>query len=397
MDSTNSREDRRKRLQPAAGAVRDLRGGVRLLVDGVRVGLDRMEQARQQLAKVDPPVGGPRWARPTGRAGRLLYWSLRGTADLLGGGLDLALASLQASLVEPPGRRGEPAAPSASREAVVAALNAFAGDHLLRTDNPLAIATSLRMQGEAWRPRVLVLVHDIGLSDLHWQQGAHDHGLALAGAVGATPVYARYNSGRHVAAVARELSAELEAVLARWRVPLEGVALVAHGSGGLVVRSALLQASRRGLAWPGHVRHLVFLGTPHHGAPEAGHLPPLGALGLPRPVAGALGRLAQRRSEGWSDFVAGRLLDPDPRTGDTAQHAFVGLPAQLLSHAIAGAVGDGLTDGLVPVDSALGRHPLPTHDLQLPAEHRFIAQGVDHLGLLASPAVFQAMRRWLSA
>ena len=57
--------------------------------------------------------------------------------------------------------------------------------------------------------------------------------------------------------------------------------------GGLLIRSAIQIAGYEQLRWPGHLKNIVFLGTPHHGAPleRAGawilaHLP----RRRPRPV-----------------------------------------------------------------------------------------------------------------
>jgi hypothetical protein len=381
--------------RPSAAAVRDLRGGVRLMLDGVRAGLDRLERAHRRLAEVDPPVRGTRLGRPGSAMGSVPYRLLRGTTDVLGGGLDLALATVQAALLQPQRVREGAAAPSPARESAVAALNGLVGDHLHRTDNPLAIGTRLHARGPL-QTRALVLVHDFGLGELHWRQGGHDHGEALAAALHATPVYAQYNSGRHVHAVARELAAELESLLGRWAVPLQGVALLGHGLGGLVLRSALLQASRAGTAWPAHVRQLVFLGTPHHGAEVGGATRQLASLAGAQSLLAPLARLARRRSSGLCDFLEGALLERDGRTNDLPQHATIGLPANVASYAIAGAVGDGHDDGWVSVASALGQHPVATRDLQIPPARRWTVQGVDHLGLLGSQAVFQKVRQWLA-
>jgi len=56
-------------------------------------------------------------------------------------------------------------------------------------------------------------------------------------------------------------------------VPIDEIAIVAHSMGGLVARSAHHYATLGGLAWRGKLRKLVFLGTPHHGAPleRGGH------------------------------------------------------------------------------------------------------------------------------
>jgi hypothetical protein len=398
--TTGSGSSRRMPRPPgqAAAAVRDARGGVRLLLDLVKHGLDRAEAFNERVVSVDPaPVNGE-LRRPARTVARTAYRVLRGGTDVAGGALDLLLASLQASLLQPQLDRA-PAPPSPAREAVVDALNALAGDHLHRTDNPLAVHTRLRVRDHAApQPRVVVLAHDLGLGELSWRQRGHDHGEALAAALGATAIYAHYNSGRHVAAVARELSAELEPMLSRWRVPLLGVDLVGHGLGGLVLRAALHQATRSGMAWPGHVRHVVFLGTPHHGAQEAGLKDLLGRLRSPAAAVLPLAGLARRRSEGIADFLEGRVLEDDARTGLTPlANAIAGVPASLPTYAIAGEVAGMNGDGLVGVDSALGRHEAPARDLLLPEDHRWVATGTDHLGLLGSEAVFQRMKQWLSA
>jgi hypothetical protein len=376
----------------AAVTVRDLRGGVRLAVDGVRRAIGGLEAVHQRLAQVEPPVRGVRVAPPHRGWPAVLYRGLRGTTDLLGGGLDLALASVQASVQD---TRARPPSnePMPGRQAVVAALNGLVGDHLHRTDNPLAIPLDLRQRTAGSRGRVLVLVHDLGLDDLQWRQHGHDHGELLGNALGGTPLYALYNSGRHVWATGRELAAELEARLARWPVPLDGVSLIGHGLGGLVLRSALHQALRSGLAWPGHLRHVVFLGTPLQGArPFEGRWPFAHGSLASQALVGPLARLAGRRSDGMRDFGEGRYLELEAAPGDADP-----LPDGVMGHAIAGAVDAGLDDGLVPVASALAQDTLVGGTLGLPERQRWTAVGVDHLGLLGSEAVYQKMRHWLSA
>jgi len=380
----------------AAGAVRDLRGGMRLLVDALRKGVDQVEAVHARIASVEPPVRGARIGRPGSGVGAVMYRGLRGTTDLAGGALDLALASMQAFLLDPQ-RQRDPPEPLPAREAALALLNAVAGDHLHRTGNPLEIRTEVRSNVLAQLPRVLVMAHDLGRNDLQWRQDGHDHGQALAETLVASPLYAVYNSGRAIGATGRELAAELEVLLAHWRVPLEGVVLLGHGMGGLVLRSALHQAQHSGLAWPAHVRRLVFLGTPHHGTDPAADL--FAGLGFgPAAALSPFLRRARRRSPGMRDFLEGRVLEDDPRTGVApAQEALAGLPPGLPTYAIAGAIGDLRSDGLVPVDSALGRHPGAGRDLLLPEEHRCVIEGVDHFGLLRSDAVLATMRQWLSA
>jgi hypothetical protein len=90
---------------------------------------------------------------------------------------------------------------------------------------------------------------------------------------GCTPVYLRYNSGLHTSVNGRELALMLERLVAAWPVPLQRITGgPQHGRAG----GALGGAGGAG-AWAcagrGWLQDLVFLGTPHHGAPleRAGH------------------------------------------------------------------------------------------------------------------------------
>ena len=375
----------------ASSTVRDLRGGLRLALDGMRSAIGRMERLHARVAEVSPPVQGLPTGRPTQGVAAVVYRGLRGTTDLLGGAADLALASLQAGLQHPEHEHA-PAQPLPARESLVAALNALAGDHLHRTDNPLATGLHLR-QGGITLPRVLVLVHDLGLADLQWSRAGHDHGQALATDLPCTPLYVGYNSGRHVWASGRELAAELEQRLARWPVPLQGLALLGHGLGGLVLRSALHHAVRSGRAWPAHLRQLVFLGTPLAGAPLGGTVNLFARRGFGAHAALApLARLA-RPSDGLADFLDGRFLEQD--LPDASGATLTSLPPGAQAYAIAGCIGQGLGDGLVPEASALGLQG-DTLGLGLDEAHRWRADGVDHLGLLASEAVSHKLRQWLA-
>ena len=75
-----------------------------------------------------------------------------------------------------------------------------------------------------------------------------------------------YNTGRHVSDNGRELADQLEELLASWPTPAPELAILAHSMGGLVARSACQLAAEKGHAWLARLTHLVFLGTPHHGA-----------------------------------------------------------------------------------------------------------------------------------
>jgi hypothetical protein len=53
-------------------------------------------------------------------------------------------------------------------------------------------------------------------------------------------------------------------------------------------------------------------------------------------------------------------------------------------------------DGLVPVDSALGRHRDPARNLGLPAERQWVGRRMDHHDLLSHPDVYARLCEWLA-
>jgi hypothetical protein len=53
-------------------------------------------------------------------------------------------------------------------------------------------------------------------------------------------------------------------------------------------------------------------------------------------------------------------------------------------------------DGLVPVNSALGRHRDTKLDLALPEAHRWVGYGMGHFDLLSRVEVYEQVHRWLT-
>jgi pimeloyl-ACP methyl ester carboxylesterase len=222
-------------------------------------------------------------------------------------------------------------------------------------------------------------------------------------------VYLRYNSGRHTSENGRDLALLLEQLVAAWPVPLQRFAVLGHSMGGLVARSALHAATHAGLGWPKRLDDLVFLGTPHHGAPleRAGHWVDL-VLGA-TPYAAPFARLGRVRSAGITDLRHGLLLDEDwvgrdrfARGGDRRQP--VPLPSGVRCGALAASLGAQggtlkeklLGDGLVPLDSALGRHADPARALAFPPDRQWVGYGMNHLDLLDRAEVYAQLKEWLS-
>ena len=218
------------------------------------------------------------------------------------------------------------------------------------------------------------------MSDLQWTRQNHDHGAALAHDLGYTPIYLSYNSGLHVSTNGRAFAEALEALVAAWPVEIEQFVIIGHSMGGLVARSACLTAEAAGQAWRKKLDKLVFLGTPHHGAPleRIGNWVDV-ILGK-TPYAAAFGRLGKIRSAGVTDLRYGNLRDedwqgrdrfarePDPRRPAPLPKGVACYAIAATTAAAPGAMQDLLLgDGLVPVMSALGRHRDSAQALKSPA------------------------------
>lgn len=391
--------------------VDDLRGASRLAVEATRSVTDLVEAMHRTIAGGPAVLGSP-LKRPARLLSAPVYTTIRAVTHLVGAGIDLALAPLGPLLGE--------SVPGPERGAVLAALNGVIGDYLAETHNPLAIEMRLCHEGQpldldmqalrAALPhasdKLLVLVHGSCLNDRQWTRGGHDHGAALARDLGHTPIYLRYNSGLHISTNGRAFAALLEALVAAWPAPLNELAIVGHSMGGLVARSAYRAGQVADHVWRKKPGTLVCLGSPHHGAPlERGGNWVDVLLGVSR-YSAPLARLGRIRSAGVTDLRFGNVLDEHwegrdrfARAGDSRSP--LELPEGVECYAVAatrasGSEGKLPGDGLVPVDSALGRHVRPELRLAFPESHQFIAFGMGHMDLLGSAKVYERIASWLA-
>ncbi|MFT5643536.1 MAG: hypothetical protein ACI83P_001083 [Janthinobacterium sp.] len=350
----------------------------------------------------------------TGMTG-LAYRGIRSLTGMLGSALEQVLELSRPML----GEQGS----SPEREATLAALNGILGDHLEQSGNPLAIRMRLRSNGMVLKldraaleqalpqagAKLLILVHGLCRSDLQWRRRNHDHGAALAHDLGYTTLYLHYNSGRHVSTNGRQFAALIETLIAQWPVPPEHLALLGHSMGGLLIRSACHYGADAEHHWLRYLRKVVFLGTPHHGAPlERGGSWLTDLLGK-SPYIAPLARLGRVRSAGITDLRYGNLIDEDWKGHDRFEHLGdmrtpVPLPRGVACYALAATTGKRtgdfsdrlLGDALVPLASALGRHEVPALNLAFPKSHLAIVHEMHHLDLLSRPEAYQKIRRWLA-
>ena len=391
----------------------DLRGLSRLAVDATLGVTGVVEAMHHTITCVPGILGEPVSGRTAGITG-LVYGSVRGVTRAVGLALDAILAPLASRPAQP--------GTSPAREHALAALNGLLGDYLAATANPLAIPMRLRRDGQALDVsraglaaalpnaggKIMLLVHGLCLDDLQWRQGEHSQAEQLAADLGYTAVYLHYNTGLHVSTNGRALADLLESLLASWPAPVEELVIVGHSMGGLVARSACHYAALAGRAWPRALAALVFLGTPHHGAPLERLGSWVDAALAASPYTAMLARLGKIRSAGITDLRHGSLLDDDWQDADRFARGDrrrpVPLPPGVRCHAVAVTAGTSadalrslvLGDGLVPLASALGRHSNDDMALPFPDDRRWVGHAMHHLDLLHSPEVYAQVRRWLA-
>lgn len=420
-----------KSLPPAHLHASDLRGLARLSIDGVGGVTGMVESLHGAIAAKIIPSSKPATERTRGIS-RLVYRSIHGITGMTGSVLDQALlvaSSMTGKLI---GQRGS----SRQRETMLAALNGVLGDHLHDTNNPLAIQTALRQHGQALNidsqsellacmqrsghqpgANIILFVHGLCMHDLHWtsvpnNQAESDAQLPpaeqLAEGLGWTPVYLHYNSGRHISSNGRELAERLNTLLSNWPVPVTALTIVGHSMGGLVARSACHYAVLEQHDWLEKLQHMVFLGTPHHGAPLERGGNQLDRLLNSSPYSAPFARLGQIRSAGITDLRHGNLQDEDwlrrNRFASADDHRLpLPLPAGVACHAVAATISKASAqrkrplsgDGLIPVASALGDHQNPAMSLNIAEQDRFISYSCSHLELLHNAKVWQQLAVWL--
>jgi len=304
-------------------------------------------------------------------------------------------------------------------EHAISALNGWFGDYLSQAGNqlqqPMAFYRDARLvapEDLAAPPtgKVCVLVHGLGCNESLWRfRDPHeggDYGELLEQRCGHMPLYLRFNTGLRVSDNGAQLASLLERFCAHHGAAVTELLLIGHSMGGLVIRSACHAGSEAGHDWLPRVRHVVYLGTPHHGAPlEKATNVATHVLGLLESTATRVIRdLLNTRSAGVKDLRFGNLVDsdwldcdPDELMHDrrvpipwlaTARHH------RIVGHALSGVATLG--DGVVWPDSAAGG----TYGSQPGAPDSSDVQvmpGIGHLALAHHPAVCERIERWVTA
>ncbi len=363
-----------------------------------------------------------------GRRGmaRLMHDAISGAVYTGIGSCTVSLGRMAAQALADSGSRPlRSLSPTPVGGGMIAVIDGLIGDELERKRSVLQEPMSVRVDGRVVRcrrsalaeafpratRRLVVFVHGLMGTEFPWSWWAAEnggtYGTRLARDLNMTPVYVRYNTGRHISENGRSLAEMLEELVAEWPTEVDEVAVIGHSMGGLVSRSACYQAAELEHAWVRRVRHSISLGSPHMGAPlaQAVHYAAAGLYRVPemRPLAGLL----RRRSGGIRDLRQGSLVDEDWRDCDPdvlrvkackeipllegATHCFIAATVMRGEHhPLSRLIGDTLV--LQP--SASGRSR--TRRIPFEAEYGMHLGPAHHLALLNHPVVYDRLRQWLS-
>jgi pimeloyl-ACP methyl ester carboxylesterase len=262
---------------------------------------------------------------------------------------------------------------------------------------------------------IAVFVHGLCETDVSWRFAAathygdlrSTHGSRLRADHGLTPVVLRYNTGRHICDNGDDLASLLDDLVAAWPVPVERLTLIGHSMGGLVIRAACHAAGEPGAPWVPLVRRIVYLGSPHLGAPLEVAVTAAGVALRKIPETRPLGDALASRSVGIKDLRFGdiraadwaEVADPDAWRAEpvectplleTAEHFYVGATIGRRNDTVAARV---IGDALVPWASASGTGR--RRRLALDVDRGRHLPGLHHFDLLNHPRVYAVLRDWL--
>ena len=389
----------------------ELQGAGQLTMDAVIGVIDIVEALHATISRFGGVFGDSKSKRTSGITG-LVYKIIRLITGKVGFGVDRLLYRLNFVL-------GQSAA-SPTKETVISALNGVLGDYLAIKNNPLALQMQFRQNGQALdlsslssalqkaNGKLLVLAHGLCMNDLQWNAKGHDHGVVLGKELGMTPIYLYYNTGRHISENGRSFSLLLEQTLAKLPSNTK-IYILAHSMGGLVARSACHYAETEGKTWCHKLEKLIFLGTPHHGAPlEKGGNWIDFLLGT-NPYSAPFAKLGKIRSAGITDMRFGSIIDKDWIGVDRFefginQASHVPLLENCEHYAIATTTSETpnrlekelIGDGLVPISSALGQHKKSELQLNIPAKNKWVGSNINHMELLYNLEVYQIVKKFMN-
>ncbi len=390
--------------KPSTSLQSNARGLTQLTVEAVH-GVSHIAQSLH--SRIAKPLNLGQVSSPSRGLTAFVYRSVRALTSAVGIGIE--------GIIDQLGEMQWDLGTATGRERSRSILNGILGDHLRAKNNPLAIDMQFRSQGKPLNPsqfqkqlaqcggQIMILVHGACMNDLQWSKDGINRAEALAQSLGLLPVYLHYNSGLHISDNGQLFSDLIERLLDT-NPGITRIHLLTHSMGGLVSRSACYAAANSHHGWLERLKSILFLGTPHQGAPLGKGASWLDLLLEMSPYSAPFAALGKIRSSGLSDLRYGSVVEADWQGRDRfefnapAPHV-PELPKGVDCFFIAATCqrnnsewGDKLIgDGLVTVTSALAQ----TSHWNLAESHQWIARDTNHMELLSDGGVYRQIKRWL--
>ncbi len=336
--------------------------------------------------------------------------------------------------ITPAGTPCEPSGGVSGRDFMIAQseaiINGLYGDYLDKKENALDLGLCFRHQGKILQmdkdslkqafpdstAKVCIFVHGLMCTEWSWHIGAEkfyndptvNFGSQLKTDLGYTPLFVRYNTGRHISENGQRFSELLSQLIDSYPVDIEEIVLIGHSMGGLVSRSAAHYGNKENDAWIKQLRHVVCVGSPHLGAPLEKSVNILGSLlrAFNLPGTQAPAQILNSRSAGIKDLRFGYTVDDewndkDPDAFFSDNRLNLPLVDGVGYYYIAATVtadpehpmGLFIGDIMVRVPSAAGHTADPAR--RIPFRSGLVFNGMDHLHMANHPDVYKVIRGFL--
>ncbi len=306
----------------------------------------------------------------------------------------------------------------------VSVINGVIGDHLERFDiglsrdmqfyksgNPISISKSdLKQMGVSGK--ICILVHGLVSDETMWQfsGSTNDYGSLLSKDLNYTPFYTRYNSGRHISDNGKDLDLLIETLIKNAPGSIKEIVFICHSMGGLVTRSACYYGGKRKAKWVQLTKKILFIGSPHHGAPleKFGNLVTTVLDKIPNPFVFLTKKAINLRSAGIKDLRYGLLVEEDwkgkdPDSFANSEKTHVPLLPHTQYYVITGTVmknpnhflSQFFGDAIVGKWSAKGKSGNSKYDLTFSDKHIREFPGIHHIQLMHDERVYEQVRDWM--
>lgn len=305
-------------------------------------------------------------------------------------------------------------------------LNGVVGDYLDTTENGLSIQMMFIKNGKGLAlnhdellnydthlsNRICILIHGLTSDETTWNyaDGQENYGDLLQKNFGYTPFFLRYNTGKHISENGKTFSKLIETLIHNYPLDVEEIVVIGHSMGGLVLRSACYYAESDQLLWHKRLSKIIFLGTPHLGAPleKFGNVLSYLLKKIPVSYSKISGDIINVRSAGIKDLRFGYLTDEDWKNknpDELLKNNKVRVP--LLDHVkyyiITGSihknpvhpVNEWFGDALVLKKSATGKGR-NKHYIPFDLNNHSSFEGLTHNKLTHHHGVFEQINQWVS-